>query len=433
MSLKLTAQLMGQRRYVPIWAAQVLGAFNDNLFRFSLVMLATYSGLTVLELPREQMTPIAATVFTLPIFLFSAVAGQVADRYDRMKIMRVMKFAEIFLMMLAAIGFLLNAPWLLLAVLFLMGVQTAFFIPARTSAMPTVLAPTELVTANALMAGAVNVAILAGAIGGTLLTPEAFGPPVIGVTLIVVAIFGWLSARQGVPAPASNPEMKISWNIFWETGRLLVYIWKAKEVLRPALGIAWFWMMSAAVITVLPVFARDVLGADQNVVALFQVLFTVGAVVGAMICGILNRGGGALIFSVIGAAGLVCFSVDIALYTAGRTPGPELSSAAVFLTDPANHRILIGLFGAALSGGMFVVPLQAMTQRRADPERRGRLLAASGILNGAGASLGPFTLFLLARADAPLQGAFWFVAIGSLIAGLFFTWRMFTNNRVVKA
>jgi MFS family permease len=433
MSLKLTAQLMGQRRYVPIWAAQVLGAFNDNLFRFSLVMLATYSGLTVLDLPREQMTPIAATVFTLPIFLFSAVAGQVADRYDRMKIMRVTKLIEIFLMVGAAIGFLLNAPWVLLAVLFLMGVQTAFFIPARTSAMPTVLAPTELVTANALMAGAVNVAILAGAIGGTLLTPQAFGPPVIGATLILVAIIGWLSARQGVPAPASNRDMKISWNIGLETVRLLRFIWGAKDVLRPALGIAWFWMLSAAVITVLPVFARDVLGADANVVAIFQVLFTVGAVTGAMICGILNRGGGALIFTVLGAAGLVVFSTDIALYTANRVPGESLLSASAFLADPANHRILIGLFGAALSGGMFVVPLQAMTQRRADPDRRGRLLAASGILNGAAATLGPFTLFLLARAEAPLQGAFWFVAIGSLIAGLFFTWRMFASDRTVEA
>ncbi|MCP2670451.1 MFS transporter [Maricaulaceae bacterium EIL42A08] len=433
MSLKLSAQLMGQRRYVPIWAAQVLGAFNDNLFRFSLVMLATYSGMTVLDLPREQMTPIAATVFTLPIFLFSAVAGQVADRYDRMKIMRVMKFAEIFLMMAAAVGFLLNAPWVLLGVLFLMGVQTAFFIPARTSAMPTVLEPSELVTANALMAGAVNVAILAGAIGGTLLTPAEFGPPIIGGTLIIVAIIGWLAARQGVPAPASNPEMKISFNILWETLRLLRFIWGAKDVLRPAVGIAWFWMLSAAVITVLPVFARDVLGADQNVVAIFQVLFTVGAVTGAMICGVLNRGGGALIFTVIGAAGLVIFSTDLALYTADRTPGPELETVGVFLADPANHRILIDLFGAAMLGGMFVVPLQAMTQRRADPERRGRLLAASGILNGAAATLGPFILFLLARAEAPLQGAFWFVAGGSVIAGLFFTWRMMASDRVKEA
>ncbi len=430
MSLKLSVQLMGQRRYVPIWAAQVLGAFNDNLFRFSLVMLATFSGMTVLDLPKEQMTPIAATVFTLPIFLFSAVAGQVADRYDRMKIMRVMKFFEIFLMMGAAVGFLLNSAWVLLGVLFLMGVQTAFFIPARTSAMPTLLDSNELVTANALMSGAVNVAILAGAIGGTLLTQQAYGPPATGVVLIIVAILGWLSARQGPPAKASNPDMQISWNIVWQTAKLLGFIWKAKDVLRPAIGIAWFWMLSAAVITVLPVFSREVLGTDQSVVAVFQVLFTVGAVVGAMVCGLLNRGGGALIFTVIGAAGLVIFATDLALYTASMSPSGELRNASAFLEDPASPRILVGLFGAALSGGMFVVPLQAMAQRRADPERRGRLLAASNILNGAAATLGPFILFLLARAEAPLQGAFWFVAIGSLIAGLFFTWRMVANSKV---
>jgi len=492
MSLKLTVQLMGQRRYVPIWAGQVLGAFNDNLFRYSLVTLAAFSGLTVFDLPREQMTPIAATVFTLPIFLFSAVAGQVADLVDRARIMRAMKFAEIFLMLGAAIGFLLSDPFILLGVLFLMGVQTAFFIPARNSAMPTLLEPSELVTANALMSGAINVAILAGAIGGTLFIGSTFGPAGIGAVLVGVAVIGWLAMRQGLPArptpapdtmswniagaaiqlailaavitgvvliempwgldwiaaaavlalvafgpqllkPAEKDDAAISarvkWNVLQETLRMLGFVWKAKAVLRPLVGVAWFWMLSAAVITVLPVFARDVLGTDESVVAVFQLLFTIGAAGGALVCGVLNRGEDALIFTVIGAAGLVFFSADLAFYTAGMSPSGELKNAAAFVADPANRRILIDLFGAALSGGMFVVPLQAMAQRRADPERRGRLLAASGILNGAAATLGPFILFLLARAEAPLQGAFWFVAGGSLIAGLFFTWRMTVNAR----
>jgi acyl-[acyl-carrier-protein]-phospholipid O-acyltransferase/long-chain-fatty-acid--[acyl-carrier-protein] ligase len=496
MSLKLTVQLMGQRRYVPIWAGQVLGAFNDNLFRYSLVTLAAYSGLTVFDLPREQMTPIAATVFTLPIFLFSAVAGQIADLVDRAKIMRAMKFAEIFLMLGAAIGFLLSDPMILLGVLFFMGVQTAFFIPARNSAMPTLLKPSELVTANALMSGAINVAILGGAILGTLFIGLTYGPPAIGVLLVVVAIIGWLAVRQSLPArPTPAPDKvrwnfsgaalqlailtavitgvvlidapwgldwigatavlalvafgpqlvkrrsadvaaissRVKWNVLEETLRMLGFLWNAKAVLRPLVGVAWFWMMSAAVITVLPVFTRDVLGADESVVALFQLLFTIGAAGGALICGVLNRGQDALIFTVIGAAGLVGFSADLALYTAGMSQTGELKNAAAFIAESENWRILIGLFGAALSGGMFVVPLQAMAQRRADPERRGRLLAASGILNGAAGTLGPFVLFLLARADAPLQGAFWFVAGGSLIAGLFFAWRMAVNARTKPA
>lgn len=433
MSLKLAVSLMGQRRFVPMWIGQVFGAFNDNLFRWSLVVLATFQGLTVFDLPPEQMTPIAATVFTLPIFLFSAVAGQVADRFDRTKIMRVMKFIEIFLMIAAAIGFIFSLPFVLLGVLFLMGVQTAFFIPARTSAMPTLLAPNELVTANAVMSGAINVAILAGAIGATLLIAQAGGPMIVGGILITVAILGWLGMRQGAPAPAFDPKLKVSLNIVWQTVRMLGSLWTAREVLRPALGVAWFWMMSAAVLTVLPLFARNVLGADESVVAFFQVLFTLGAMLGALATGVLNRGEDALIFTVVGAAGLVVFAADLALNAGGTAPSGDLTALPAFLTDPANRRVMIDLFGAAVSGGLFLVPLQAMAQRRADPERRGRLLAAANILNGAAATLGPFILFLLARFGLPVEAAFWFVAFGSGAAGLFFTWRMIAKGRAAAA
>ncbi|XBQ16101.1 MAG: MFS transporter [Oceanicaulis sp.] len=418
MSLKLAVSLMGQRRYAPLWAAQTFGAFNDNLFRWSLVTLASYQGLTVFGLPREEMAPIAATVFTLPIFLFSAVAGQVADRYDRTKIMRVMKFAEIWLMATAAAGFLLGEPLFLLLALFAMGVQTAFFIPARTSAMPTLLEPRELVTANALISGAVNVAILAGAIGGTLLIEPEFGLEIICGLLIVFAVIGWLSIRQGAPAPASNPELRVRWNIVVETGRLLAVLMRHGAVLRPALGVAWFWTLAAAVVTVLPIFARDVLGGDPSVVAVFQLLFTVGAALGAVTCGVLNRGGEGRVFTIIGAAGLLIFSVFIAVATLDRTGGGALQGAAGFVADPANHLIIAALVGAAFSGGLFLVPMQAMTQRRADVGLRGRLLAASGILNGAGATLGPFVMVLLSRADLPMQGVFVFVGLGSGLVGL---------------
>lgn len=433
MSVKLAVTLMGQRRYLPMWIGQVFGAFNDNLFRWSLVVLATFQGLTVFDLPPDQMTPIAATVFTLPIFLFSALAGQVADRFDRMKIMRVLKFCEIWLMLAAGIGFVLNLPFLLLGVLFMMGVQTAFFIPARTSAMPTLLAPDELVTANAVMSGAINVAILGGAIGATLLIVQAGGPLIVAGILVAMAAAGWLGVRQGAPAPAEDPRLKISLNIVWETGRMLGYLYAAREVFRPALGVAWFWMMSAAVLTVLPLFARNALGADEGVVAVFQVLFTLGAMLGALMTGALNRGRDALIFTVIGGLGLAVFSADLAIHTLGAAPSGALVGAAAFVTDPANLRVLIDLFGAAVSGGLFLVPLQAMTQRRADPERRGRLLAAASILNGAAATIGPFVLFLLARLGLPVQAAFWFVAAGSAAMALFFAWRMLVRNRAAAA
>ena len=163
MSLGVAARLLVQRRFAPLMTAQALGAFNDNLFRFALVNLATFQGLTIFGLERELMVPIAATALTLPIFLFSAVAGQVADKYDRAFIMRRAKFVEIFLMIAAGIGFFLNSGLMLVIVLFFMGMQSAFFAPARNAALPTLLHGKELVTGNALVSGTLNVAILSGA------------------------------------------------------------------------------------------------------------------------------------------------------------------------------------------------------------------------------------------------------------------------------
>ena len=277
MSLKIAARLMGQRRFVPLWAAQTLGAFNDNLFRYALVTLAAYEGLTLFDLAPEVLTPIAATAFTAPIFLFSAVAGQIADRFDRTQIMIRTKQAEIGLMLIASAGFIFDQPLLLLLALFLMGTQSAVFIPARNSALPTLLTSQELTPANALISGALNIAILAGAIGGTLLAARAMGPEIISALLVTVAVIGFLAMRPGAPAPPQAERAKINWNIVTATWRMLVDLKNAPRVLRPLLGVAWFWMMSAAVLTVLPLFARNALGADESVVAVFQVLFTIGA------------------------------------------------------------------------------------------------------------------------------------------------------------
>ncbi|MFW6412669.1 MAG: MFS transporter [Oceanicaulis sp.] len=433
MSLKLAASLLGQRRYAPLWAAQTLGAFNDNLFRYTLVTLAAYEGLTVFGLPREEMAPIATAMFTIPIFLFSAVAGQVADRYDRTKIMRTTKFAEIFLMAIATAGFLLNQPILLLLTLFLMGVQTAVFLPARTSAMPTLLDKSELVTGNATLSGAVNVAILLGAIGGTLLIAPDWGIHVVCGLLLVCAVIGWVAMREGAPAKASNPDMKIRWNIVFETVKLLGVIVRAPRVLRPALGVAWFWTLAAAVLAVLPLFVRDVMGGAPSAVTIFQVLFTIGAALGALITGALNKGGEGQSFTILGAFGLLVFPLFIALSTLDRSPGETLLEAPAFVAQPENLPIIVALFFSALAGGLFLVPMQAMTQGRADPERRGRLLAAANILNGAGASMGPFVLVALSRAELPIQGVFVFVALGSGLVGLVALARSLSRTREAAA
>lgn len=426
MSFSVALHLLVQKRFGPLVAAQALGAFNDNLFRFALVNLATFHGLTIFGLDRELMVPIAATALTLPIFLFSAVAGQVADRYDRVWIMRRTKLAEVVLMLAASVGFFLNNALLLVVVLFFMGMQSAFFAPARNSALPTLLEDKELVTGNALVWGTLNVAILAGAGLAALFVISDNSAWLLSLTLAGVAIAGLAFMWLNSPAPPGAKNVKVSWDIVGQTIRVMGYAIKAPDVLRPLLGVSWFWMLAASVVTLMPLFTADVLGGDETVGFAFTGLFTVGAALGAILCGVFTKGKDAMGFTVAGAFGLAIFPAFVAFYTLGW-PEPDedaLVGAQTFLAESRNWPVLGGLTLSALSAGLFMVPLQAMAQRRANPELRGRILAAGGIMNAASASLGQFTLFVIGLVALPLQAAFAFIAIISGVFGVLGMWRL---------
>lgn len=421
MSARIAVSLIGQRRYWPMLVAQSLGAFNDNFFRYALVTIVAFQGVTLFGLNSEILVPIAASAFTLPIFLFSAFAGRIADKFDRTRIMRFAKFAEIWLMLIAAAGFILREPLLLIVTLFFMGVQSAFFAPAKNSALPTLLEPHELVPGNAMISGLLNISVLIGIGFGTVLITRESGPEIVGAILVGIAVIGWISMRQLPPAPASNPDMPVSWNFLWEIIRVLRSAFQNPQVLRPLLGAAWFWMLAASIVTLIPNFARGVLGTDETAVLLFSALFTIGAAIGAILCGALSGKGDALPFSVAGAIGLVVFNIDVALITWNNSPVPadaELIPGMEFVMDPANRRLLIDLVLAAVSAGLFVVPLQAMAQRRAPAEIRGRLLAAGGLLNAFTATLGQFTLAAIATVALPMQTAFLYIAGVSLIVAI---------------
>ena len=424
MSARIAVSLIGQRRYWPMLVAQSLGAFNDNFFRYALVTIVTFQSVSLFGLDSELLVPIAASAFTLPIFLFSAIAGRIADKFDRSKMMRFAKFAEIWLMVIAAAGFILREPLLLIITLFFMGVQSAFFAPAKNSALPTLLGPHELVPGNAMISGLLNISVLVGIGFGTVIITREFGPEIVGGGLVFMAVLGWLAIRQLPPAPASNPDMPLTLNFVWEIVRVLRSTLGHPDVLRPLLGAAWFWMLAASVVTLIPNFARSVLGTDETAVLLFSALFTIGAATGAILCGALSGKGDALPFTV---AGLVLFNVDIALITWNNPPllaGADLVPGMEFVQDPANRRLLIDLVLAAVSAGLFVVPLQAMAQRRAPADLRGRLLSAGGLLNAATATLGQFTLAALALLGLPLQSAFVYLAAISLIVAIVAFFRM---------
>jgi len=415
MSLKLALRLIGTRRFTPILFASAFGTFNDNLFKNALILLATYHGLTVAGLASDIVVPIAATMFTGAMFFFSATAGQIADRYDKAVIMRQAKLAEIVLMVLAGIGFILSNGPLLMLTLFLMGAQSAIYSPARIASMPHYLTADELVPGNALYGAVFFLFLLMGQASGQLLPSLEGGAFVMGGALIVMALLGWLAILPTPTSPPAKPDLEINWNFIGQTFKSIAVASTYPGVFRPLLGMGWFYLVTGGLITLIPTIVRDVLGQDAQLVAVISVIFVIGAALGSLACGTLSRGRDAIIFTVAGGFGLTIFALDLGWLLAHWTTAPEAVGVGEFINDPANWHLLGAFFLAAVSAGMYIVPLQAMAQRRAPVEVRARLLATGNIFNAGGASIGQLGLMALSFYALPKWWAFVFVAIGTAV------------------
>jgi len=424
MSLKIAAKIVPTRRFWPLFVALQTGTFNDNLLKQSLVVMMTYGGLSFLGIQQNILIPLATTLFTMPFLLLSCIAGQVADKYDRGDVLRRIKQAEIIIMIIAATGFLLgNAPLLLFA-LMCMGAQSAFFAPTKNALLPQWLEKKELITGNALMSGFVYVFILMGQAVATLLVLKTFGPKVIAIALLSLALIGYLAARKAPAAPAPAKDLKINWNILTESVRMVAYAWKDQAVFRPLAGIAWFYGFAAIMLVVLPTYMENVLGYDETVLLVCMVLTTIGMMSGALLCVVLTRGKDATWLSALGIVGVAIFAFDI--YLSNHTlASSTLGTLADFKADPRARRFTIDLIGAALCGGFFVVPLQAMSQHRADPMHRARLLAAGSIMYNLAVNVCQGMIAGFAALQLPDRMAFLFIAIMSALVALYAIWRTF--------
>ena len=414
MSAKTAITLLGQRRFLPLLVGTTLGAFNDNMFKMALVIAATEGMFSFAGMTTAELAPMAANTFTAAIFLFSAIAGQVGDRYERSMILKRTKFMEITLMILAATGFLTMNGYLLLFTLFLMGMQSAFFSPAKVASMPHYLKDEELVAGNAVMGGFLFMAILVGGALGTLLIPGENGRYIIGATLITMAIIGWLTMRLTPSSPAADENSNINWNFIAETFKILGLALRTPGMARPLLATAWFWAIAAGVVVLLHGMVTSILGQDENLTAAMQVLFTLGAATGSISCGIFSKGKEANAFSIAGALGVTVFTGDLAWQLMHWQTGPLLEITD-FLQDPSHWRLLADFFFAAMFAGMFVVPQQALAQKRAPEAVRARILAGGLLINAAAATSAQLLLMLNASLGGTPANVFAFVALGSLI------------------
>ncbi len=371
--------LLKTRRFAPFFLTQFLGAFNDNVYKNSLMAMITF-GLLSSTLDLSLMNNIGAMLFILPFFLFSALAGQLSDKYEKSYLIRRIKLLEIVIMCLGAIAFYFSMTAGLMLLLFLMGTQSAFFGPVKYSIIPQHLDNHELVGGNALVEMGTFLAILIGTLVASMLATQSDGILWVSAIIISVAILGYLVSRKIPSAPAANPGLKVRFNPFTETWRTINYSREQKSVFLAVLAISWFWFLGAAYLTQIYGFAKDYLGGDQSVVMVLLATFSIGIATGSLLCERLSGHKVELGLVPLGSIGLTIFGMDLFLQPLPEL-GPNLISASEFISQTSNLRIIADFLLIGIFGGFYIVPLYAMVQARSAPEKRSQVIAAINIMN----------------------------------------------------
>lgn len=398
--------LLAKRRFAPFFATQFLGAFNDNVFKNALVVLLTFRAAQWTTLDPGILANLAGGVFILPFFLFSASAGQLADKYDKAMLARAVKILEMAIMLIAAGGFFLHSLPLLFSALFLLGLHSTLFGPVKYALMPQHLKAGELVGGNALVEAGTFIAILLGTLAGGLLAGGVEAPVWIAVAGFAVAAAGYLTSRAIPPAPPPAPGLRLNANPFSETWRNIGFARSERSVFLAIIAISWFWLYGALFLAQFPALAKNVLGGDEGVVTLLLATFTVGIGLGSLLCARLSGRHLEVGLVPFGAAGLSLFGADLALSLPASLPADAPLAVGQLLAQAGSWRVLFDLVAIGVSGGLFIVPLYVVMQVDSEQAHRARVIATNNIFNA---------LFMVGGA----LGAAALLAAGITIAQLF--------------
>ncbi|MGR8950158.1 MAG: MFS transporter [Gammaproteobacteria bacterium] len=373
--------LLATRHFLPLFLTQFLGALNDNIFRFALVIFITFTLSARLEMDSKLLIPLSGGVFILPFFLFSSLAGQIADKYEKSLVIRRLKLLEIAVMGLGAVGFWLSNTYLLFFVLFCMGTQSTFFGPLKYGILPQHLTDAELTGGNGLIQMGTYSAIIIGVVlGGFLAALKGFGPMPVVSAVLGVAVCGFLAASKIPPAEASDPSLRINPNIIVATYRIVAYVAKNRELLVLTLTISWFWFIGATFLSMVPTYGKENLNADEHVVTLLNAAFTIGIAIGSIICERFSRGRIELGLVPVGCLGISLFAGDFYFSALGANTDVVIT-VAKFFHHPASVRAFVDLLAVGTFGAIFIIPLYAALQARSDSSRCSRVMAALNITN----------------------------------------------------
>jgi len=410
---------MTQRRFAPFFWAQFFGAFNDNVFKTALLTVLTFEALNWTTLDRGFLNNLIPGLFILPFVLFSAIAGQLADKFEKSGLVRYIKLLEIAIMLMAAIGWMRHDLWLLIAAVAGMGLHSALFGPVKYAYLPQKLAPDELVGGNGLVEMGTFVGILLGEVlGAVLVLHKPWGIELVAGGTIAIACAGWLASRAIPVSPAPAPELIINWNLATETVRNIRYSKQNRAVFLSMLANSWFWFYGAIILAQFPLYAKDYLHGDHSIFVLLLTIFSLGIGTGSLLCERLSGHKVEIGLVPFGAIGLSVFGFDLFLASVSYT-NTSLVDIAGFLQQQGSIRILADCLLIGVFGGLYIVPLFALIQTRCDPQHMSRTIAGMNILNAVFMVVAALVAMVLLNMGLSIPQLFLVTAILNAIVALY--------------
>ncbi len=373
--------LLSQRRFAPFFWTQFFGAFNDNLFKTALLVMLTFEAISWTSVSPATLNIVLPALFILPFVVFSATAGQIADKVEKSRLARAVKWFEVAIMLVAGIGWMSHSLWILVVALVGMGIHSTLFGPVKYAYLPQNLKPEELVGGNGVIEMGTFVGILLGEVAGALLVSQKpYGIELVAGGTLVVAVIGLVASYRIPLSPAPAPELKISGNPFAESLRNLSFSRQNRTVFLSMLGNSWFWFYGALMLSQFPVYAKDYLHGDHGVFVLLLTVFSLGIGTGSLLCERLSGRKVEIGLVPFGSIGLSVFGIDLYLASLGYTNTAAVDIAGV-LAQPGIWRILFDIVMIGVFGGFFIVPLFALIQTRCDPAHVSRTIAGMNIMN----------------------------------------------------
>jgi len=374
-------KLLTQKRFGPFFCTQFLGAFNDNIFRNGLIILLTFKGIEVFGLNASQIANVAGALFILPYFLFSAIAGQIADKYEKSILIKSTKLLEIILMVTATFVLLTENYSFLLFILFLMGFQSSLFGPVKYAYIPQKLKLNELIGGNALVESGTYIAIILGlVVGGLAVSIGQENDYPLASLLLLMAILGYFFSCKIPNTEPTDPTLKINWNIFSEIKKIIGFSKEKDRIFLYIIGISWFWFYGSVITLQIPAYTINILMGDESLTTFLLATFAIGIGIGSLACERLSKNQIELGITPIGAIGLSLFTLDLYFFSSNLNIVTPMN-IKLFLSHLSNWRLILDLIMIGTFGGIFSVPFYAAIQEQAEKKFLSRIIAANNIIN----------------------------------------------------